>query len=159
MEHPAVLPFDTQRAFGVHVRACIAHARASLQLFDPDCRVFELGMADVDAALRQFLAGGGTIALAMHRCAHIERHAPRFLRLLRQYGHRIACRATPARLHTLSDSFCIGDQVHIVRRFHSDHPRGEAAFDAPLATEISLARFDALWLESRPCLHPGTTGL
>jgi hypothetical protein len=159
MEHPVVLRFDTQREFGVHVRACIAHARVSLQMVDPDFGVFPLGMADVDAALRQFLAGGGTIELAMHRCAHIERHAPRLLRLLRDFGHRIACRATPASLHTLSDSFCIGDQAHIVRRFHSDHLRGEAAFGNPPATEISLARFKALWLESRPCLHPGTTGL
>jgi hypothetical protein len=97
--------------------------------------------------------------LAMHRSETIARDYPRFVRLLRDFGHRIECRATPANLRQLTDSFCIGDAVHIVRRFHCDHMRGEAAFDAPAATEISLERFAGIWLESHPCLHPTTTGL
>lgn len=159
MDQPVAHRFDTHLEFGVRLRECIARSRTTLQMFDPDFRVFPLGLADVDAALRQFLVGGGTIELAMHRSTHIEREYPRFMRLLRDYGHRIECRATPRNLHQLTDSFCIGDKVHIVRRFHSDHMRGEAAFDAPLATEISLERFAAIWLESHPCLHPSTTGL
>jgi hypothetical protein len=159
MDQAVAHRFDTHLEFGARFRECIARSHASLQLFDPDFRVFPLGLADVDAALRHFLAGGGTIELAMHRSAHIERAFPRFMRLLRDYGHRIECRATPRNLHQLTDSFCIGDQVHIVRRFHSDHMRGEAAFDAPLATEISLERFGAIWLESHPCLPPSVTGL
>lgn len=151
--------FSTHLEFGAHFRSCIAQSQTILQMFDPDFRVFPLGLADVDAALRQFLAGGGTMQLAMHRSGHIEREYPRFVRLLRDFGHRIECRATNGNLHQLTDSFCIGDGIHIVRRFHSDHMRGEAAFGAPLATEISLERFGAIWLESRPCLHPTTTGL
>jgi hypothetical protein len=137
--------FSTQLEFAARFRECIARSHTSLQLFDPDFRVFPLGISDVDAAL--------------HRPEHIEREYPRFVRLLRDFGHRIECRATPPGLRQLTDSFCIGDAVHIVRRFHSDHMRGEAAFDAPAATEVSLERFRAIWLESRPCLHPTTTGL
>jgi hypothetical protein len=37
--------------------------------------------------------------------------------------------------------------------------RGEAAFDAPDATELARERFAAIWAESRPALHPSTTGL
>lgn len=151
--------FDTQRAFAAHWRACLARSHATLQLFDPDFSVFPLGQSDVDAALRQFLAGGGSMQLAMHRGEHIAHAYPRFLRLLRDFGHRIACRATPPGLRQLTDSFCIGDRVHIVRRFHSDHLRGEAAFDAPAATEISLERFEAIWCEARPCMQSTTTGL
>jgi hypothetical protein len=128
-------------------------------MFDPDFRVFALGRPELDAALRQFLAGGGAIELALHRPGHIERACPRFVRLLKEFGHRIACRATPPGLRQLTDSFCIGDAVHIVRRFHSDHMRGEAAFGSPAATGISVQRFGAIWLESRPCLQPTTTGL
>jgi hypothetical protein len=159
MDEPVANRFSTHLEFGVRFRECIARSHSTLQLFDPDFRVFPLGLADVDAALRQFLAGGGAIELAMHRSGHIERECPRFVRLLKDFNHRIECRATPANLHQLTDSFCIGDRVNIVRRFHSDHMRGEAAFDAPLATELSLERFGAIWLESRPCLHPTTTGL
>jgi hypothetical protein len=159
VDDPVALRFSTHLEFGSRFRECVARSTTSLQMFDPDFRVFPLGVSDVDAALRQFLAGGGSIQLALHRPAHIEREYPRFVRLLKEFGHRIECRATPPGLRQLTDSFCIGDGVHIVRRFHSDHMRGEAAFDHPPATEISLERFGAIWLESRPCLHPSITGL
>lgn len=151
--------FSTHLEFEERFRECIARSRLCLQLFDPDFQVFPLGLSEVDAALRHFLAGGGSIQLAMHRSAHIERHYPRFLRLLKDFNHKIECRITGKGLHHLTDSFCIGDGVHIVRRFHSDHMRGEAAFDMPAATETSLERFGGIWLESAPGLHPTTTGL
>jgi hypothetical protein len=159
VDETVALRFSTHLEFGMRFRECIARSRVSLQMFDPDFRVFPLGVSDVDAALRRLLAGGGAIQLALHRPEHIERECPRFLRLLKEFGHRIECRATPPGLRQLTDSFCIGDGVHIVRRFHSDHMRGEAAFDNPPATEISVERFGAIWLESRACLHPSTTGL
>jgi hypothetical protein len=95
----------------------------------------------------------------MHGSAWIERHYPRFLRLLRDYGHQAECRVTGRGLRHLTDSFCIADGVHIVRRFHSDHMRGEAAFNAPEATEVARERFEAIWDESRPGLQASTTGL
>lgn len=159
MDEPLATRFDTRREFGALWRQCIARSHGVLQLFDPDFALFALGASDVDAALRAFLSGGGSMQLAMHRSELIAREHPRFMRLLRDFGHRIECRATPPDLRQLTDSFCIGDAVHIVRRFHSDHLRGEAAFDAPAATELSLERFGAIWLEARPCLHPTVTGL
>ena len=159
MDQPAATGFTTHLEWGERIRECIAVSRLSLQLFDPDFRVFPLGMSDVDAALRQFLIDGGTLQLAMHSSAAIEREHPRFMRLLRDFSHRIACRATPPNLRQLTDSFCIGDAVNIVRRFHADHMRGEAAFGSPAAAAISLERFDGIWQESRPCLPPTTIGL
>jgi hypothetical protein len=159
MDAAQTFPINSQLEFGVRVRECIARSHASLQLFDPDFRVFPLGLADVDAALRGFLKAGGSLRLAMHRGTHLERECPRFLRLLRDYGHRIECRVTSKHLQQLTDSFCIGDRVHIVRRFHSDHIRGMAAFDAPAATELSLDRFEAIWVETVPGLHGSVTGL
>lgn len=151
--------FDSRAAFAAQVRAVMNRSHLTLQLFDPDFSVWPLGQADVDASLRAFLGGGGAIALALHRPGHIERECPRFMRLLRDFGHRIECRATPPGLQQLTDSFIIGDGVHIARRFHSDHMRGEARFDDPPAVEISAERFAALWLESRPTLAVTATGL
>ncbi|MES2759697.1 MAG: hypothetical protein V4693_20185 [Pseudomonadota bacterium] len=159
MNEPVAHRFSTHLEFGARFRECIARSHATLQLFDPDFRVFPLGLADVDAALRHFLTGGGTIKLAMHRSEHIERNYPRFVRLLRDFNHQVEARATGSALRHLTDSFCIGDGVHIVRRFHSDHMRGEAVFDAPAAADISVERFGGIWLEARACLHPTTTGL
>lgn len=159
MQAPTVIRFDTRAQFDEQFRACVAASNASLELFDPDCAVFPLGESGMDAALRAFFARGGLLRLALHDPGHIERHYPRFLRLLRDFGHQCECRQTGKGLRSLSDSFCIGDGLHVVRRFHSDHMRGEAAFDAPAACDIPRQRFLAIWEESRTVLQPTTTGL
>jgi hypothetical protein len=154
-----ILRFDTRAEFQRQLRAVLERARGSLDLFDPDFCLFPLGDADVDAVLRRFLSGGGLLRLAMHTSGHVERHYPRFLRLLRDHGHRIECRITSRGLRQLTDSFCIADDLHLVRRYHSDHLRGEAAFDAPQETDVPRERFSAIWEASQPGLHPTTTGL
>lgn len=159
MSDARLLPFDTLRDATAQFLACVAAATQTLALFDPDCAIFKLGSSATDAALRAFLARGGSLRLALHDTAHIERHDPRFLRLLREYAHACECRVTPRTLRHLTDSFCVGDARHVMRRFHSDHARGEASFDNPAACELSLYRFEAIWLESRSALHPTTTGL
>ena len=153
------LPFDTRTAFQQQLGEVLARARASLVMFDPDFALFRLGAPDVDAALRRFLHAGGRLRLALHDTAHLERDAPRFLRLLKDYAHGIECRRTPRSLRELTDSFCIADDLHIVRRFHSGHLRGEPAFDAPQQTELSRMRFDAIWAESQPGLQASVTRL
>ena len=154
-----ILRFDTRAEFQRQLRAALARARDSLDMFDPDFALFPLGDPDVDASLRRFLQGGGILRLAMHGSGHIERHYPRFLRLLRDHGHRIECRVTNRGIRQLTDSFCIADGRDVVRRFHSDHLRGEAAFDAPRETELPRERFVAIWEDSGPGLHVTTTGL
>jgi hypothetical protein len=159
MQEASSTRFDTRREFEAQFCACVAAAATSLDLFDPDCSVFPLGTIELDAALRAFLKRGGVLRLAMHTPTHIERHYPRFLRLLRDYSHRVECRATPKGLRGLTDSFCIADNLHVVRRFHSDHMRGEAAFASPGAVELPRHRFDAIWEESFPALQSTVTGL
>ncbi len=159
MEQPEISKFDSRAEFEGHFLDVVGRSKASLALFDPDFSVFPLGSLQTDAALRHFFSLGGHLQIAMHQTAHIERECPRFMRLLKDYSHRIECRVTNRPLRTLTDSFCIGDHIHIARRFHSDHMRGEAGFNAPLATEISNERFVGIWAESLPGLHATTTGL
>jgi hypothetical protein len=154
-----ILRFDTRAGFQCQLRAVLERGRQTLDLFDPDFSLFPLGETDADAVLRRFLQGGGRLRLAMHASAHLEREAPRFLRLLRDYAHLAECRVTGRGIRQLTDSFCIADGVHLVRRFHSDHLRGEAAFDAPAETEVPRERFAAIWEESQPGLSPTATGL
>ena len=158
MTAPELQAFDTRAAFQAHLDDVLARARATLVMFDPDFALFRLGAPDVDAILRHFLHAGGRLRLVLHDPAHLERDA-RFLRLLKDYAHAIECRRTPRSLRELTDSFCIADDRHIVRRFHSAHLRGEAALDAPQQTELSRLRFDALWAESQPGLQASVTGL
>ena len=159
MQEARTTRFDTRAEFDARFHACVAAARSRIDLFDPDFAVFPLGASDVDAALREFFKGGGVLRLALHSPAHIERHYPRFLRLLRDYSHRVECRATPRTLRQLTDSFCIADEAHVLRRFHCDHMRGELAFASPEAVDLPRHRFDAIWEESKPVLQSTKTGL
>jgi hypothetical protein len=153
------IAFDTRAGFQQQLRALVGRTRTQLEMFDPDFSLFDLGASDVDAALRQALAGGCRLQLAMHDEGHLRRHAPRLLRLLRDYAHAAECRVTPRGLRHLTDSCAIGDEMHIVRRFHSDHMRGVAAFDSPAETDLQRERFTAIWAESLPGLRAVTTGL
>lgn len=159
MDAPATIRFDTRRELEAQWRALLRRARGRLDLFDPDFVVYPLGAPDVEATLRAFLQAGGMLRLALHDTAHVERSCPRFLRLLRDYAHRVECRQSPRSLRHLRDSFALGDDRHVVRRFHADHMRGEAAFDAPASVELPAHRFEALWEEARPTLAPSVTGL
>jgi ketosteroid isomerase-like protein len=158
MAEPTILRFDTRAEFQRQLRAVLGRAQASLDLFDPDFALFPLGDPDVDAVLRRFLQGGGAAPGDARQRPH-RAHYPRFLRLLREHGHRVECRVTHRGIRQLTDSFCIADGLHLVRRFHSDHLRGEAAFDAPQETDVPRERFAAIWEESQPGLHPTVTGL
>ena len=146
--------------FGAQLRAPVARASASLQMFDPDFTVWPLGAGGRRRAPAPLPARRRTIELALHESGHIERECPRFLRLLHDFGHRIECRATPPGLQQLTDSFCIADGVHIVRRFHGDHMRGEAALRRPrrLRDQPRTLCHDCGWNPARPC-HANITGL
>jgi hypothetical protein len=159
MNEPAIVRFDTRRELDGHFRALLERAQGRLDLFDPDFAAYPLGAPDVEATLRAFLRAGGMLRLALHETPHVERACPRFLRLVRDYGHRVECRQSPRSLRHLSDSFALADGLHVVRRFHCDHMRGEAAFDAPAAVELPAQRFEALWEESHAALAPSITGL
>ena len=151
--------FSTRLEFEQQLVACVARAGHTLQMFDPDFAIWNLGSSTMDAALRRFLRGHGRLQLAAHSNAQLERHAPRFLRLLADFSHAIECRLTNQSLRQLSDSFCLADGCHIVRRYHADHLRGEAVFDGPDDCKTSMDRFEAIWLESASGLHASTTGL
>ncbi|CAN7176839.1 hypothetical protein LJR289_000305 [Pseudoduganella sp. LjRoot289] len=151
--------FDTRAGFQEQLRVCISRANSTLQLFDPDFAAWELGSSQIDALFRQFLSNRGKLELVAHSNAELEQHAPRFKRLLRDYSHAIECRRTSPALRQLTDSFCIADQLHLVRRYHSDHFRGEAVYDAALDTQVCGERFTAIWKETVPGLNADTTGL
>jgi hypothetical protein len=154
-----VFTFTTKSGFVEQLTACLARAEHTLRLFDPDFAIWDLGGSASDATLRRFLKGGGRLQLAAHDGRSMEREAPRFLRLVKDYGHAIEVRRTSQSLRQLTDSFCIADERHIVRRFHSDHFRGEAVFDGRADINTSLERFLTIWDESGAGLFANSTGL
>lgn len=151
--------FDTRAGFQAQLDACLSRSRLSLAMFDPDFAWWELGGTRHDTLLRAFFQHGGRLQLVAHGNTRLEQDAPRFLRLLRDYSHLIECRLVNPALRHLTDSFCIGDEHHLLRRFHSDHFRGEAIFNAPSSTKTNLERFQSIWTETRPGLQTAVTGL
>ena len=154
-----VFTFTTKGGFVEQLTACLGRAEHTLRLFDPDFAIWDLGRSATDAVLRRFLKSGGRLQLVAHDGRTIEWDAPRFLRLVKDYGHVIEVRRTSQSLRQLTDSFCIADELHIVRRFHSDHFRGEAVFDGPADINTPLERFLTIWDESGPGLFANSTGL
>jgi hypothetical protein len=62
-----VAPFSSRGEFAQQLGVCIGRARRTLDLFDPDFALFNLGGVELDKTLRAFLHGGGRLRLAMHR--------------------------------------------------------------------------------------------
>ena len=151
--------FASRAGFQQQIQHILGRATRQLQLFDADFALWQLGASSTDTLLRAFLAGNGRLQLVAHSNAYLERDCPRFVRLLHDYGHAIECRLTSRALRQLSDSFCIADGRHIVRRFHQDHLRGEAVLDNIKATEVSAERFAGIWAEAGAGLQASTTGL
>lgn len=151
--------FSSRADFAAQLRAAFAHARLTLDLFDPDFSLWTLESAETAELLRTFLLNKGQLRLVAHTNSYIERRCPRFLTLLRDFGPAVHCRLSSKNLQQLTDSFCLADGRHQVRRFHADHLRGEALFDAPPDTSVCAERFAGIWLEARPGLHANTTGL
>ncbi|MFT5643161.1 MAG: hypothetical protein ACI83P_000703 [Janthinobacterium sp.] len=154
-----VFPFSSRVEFERYLGLCLTRARRHLYMFDPDFALWGLGTASVDAELRHFLNGKGQIRMLSHDYSYLKSNCPRFLRLLQDFSHAIECRITHQNVRHRTDSFCIADDLHLVRRFHCDHQRGAATFDDASETSVCAELFDQIWRESNPGLHVGTTGL
>jgi hypothetical protein len=152
-------PFSTRLTFEQEIGRCLARANQRLDLFDPDFSLWQLGSSRFDAELRRFLAGKGQIRMLAHDYDHLKHRCPRFVRLLRDFSHVIECRVTHPNERHLTDSFCIADDLHLVRRFHCDHARGVAAFDAAPEAIMCGKRFSEVWQRAADGMQIGTTGL
>lgn len=160
-QEPTAIKFSTRTEFWQLIRQCLARSGNRIQLFDPDFSSWPLGASDVTECLRHFLKlrKDNKLEVAMHKTGYLEQNCPRFLNLLEDFSHAVECRVTQRNLWQLTDSFCIADQLHIVRRYHCDHFRGEATFDSFDSTQICGERFAAIWAESIPGLHSKKLGL
>lgn len=160
-EEPTRQTFTLPSEFVRLVNQCISLAQHQIQLFDPNFTRWGMEHADIFQALRHFLLldQKNRLQLAMHQTHYLANECPRFMPFFTDFSHAIECRITPRNLRQLTDSFCIADQRHIVRRYHCDHFRGEAVFHSGEATQISSKRFADIWLASDIGIHASRLGL
>lgn len=161
MNDEAGTRFDGINEFHRHLRDIFARAQHSLQLFDPDFSQWELQKKEVIDLLRQFLLANrnARLQIVSHHVKFLEQECPHFLLLLRDFGHAMECRETRKHIRNLSDSFCVADGIHVVRRFHCDHMRGAAEFDSVVNSAMPLERFTQIWDESDIALRSTVLGI
>lgn len=158
---PVESRFDTYHEYRAAVSHLLALARQRILIFDPDLK--ETGMETVAAVetLGHFAAAqpAPQLSIVLHRTEHAQRNCPRFMGLLKAYGHVIAVRQSPEELRRLTDCFMVADGLHAVVRFHADHPRGKLLLQQEQEIGPWQRRFDELWELSTPALALTTLGL
>jgi hypothetical protein len=155
--------FDSRAEFDAHLLAAIGNAQREVWLADANFSRWPLNSPAFEEALQRFLLASRAnrvhlIAATPH---HLAGQAPRFMRLLRLFGHALLCRQVPEQvaLRFAEDcSFGIIDRARMVRRFHRDTMRGVAEFH-PNEVGPWVEQFQSLWDESTPGVSATTLGL
>jgi len=138
----------------------VALGRARIQLFDVDLAQGGWNRRERTDALDRFLRQpNARLDVIVHDTRWIEANAPRFVALLRRFGHAMTLYRTGAEARGAMDPLVIVDQRHFVHRFHIDRPRAAVAMDMPSAARPLCARFEEIWATGEPGLAGTVLGL
>ena len=151
---------DTVAAQVEAIDALLALAQQHVQLFDVDlAQGGWQGAARVDALTRFLRQRNARFDVIVHDTRWMEANAPRFVQLLRQYGHAMTVYRTGAAARGAMDPLLIVDERHHLHRYHIDQPRATVAVDMPQATKPLVTRFEEIWATGEPGLAGTVLGL
>ena len=162
------LPEDGSRTWRVDtvagqvqaIDALLAIAERHVQLFDVDLAQGGWHTAARAESLTRFLRRrDARFDVIVHDTRWVEASAPRFVQLLRQYGHAMTLYRTGAAARAAMDPLLIVDARHHVHRFHIDQTRATVAVDLPQATKPLVTRFEEIWATGEPGLAGTVLGL
>jgi hypothetical protein len=138
----------------------VAIAQTRVQVFDVDLAEAGWNTTERADALARFLRQrNARLDVIVHDTRWIEGNAPRFVQLLRQFGHAMTLYRTGAEARSAMDPLVIVDRRHFVHRFHIDQPRAAVALDMPHAAKPLVLRFDEIWATGEPGLAGTVLGL
>jgi hypothetical protein len=167
-EIPAGEPFPTIRfatraEFDAQLLAALGSAQREIWLADADFSRWPLNSPAIEEAMQRFLltSRANRLHLITATPHHLTQQAPRFMRLLRTFGHSLFCRQVPEQVALRFAEDCsigIVDRARMVRRFHRDTMRGVAEFH-PNEVGPWVDQFQSLWDESTPGISATTLGL
>jgi hypothetical protein len=142
------------------IDALIALAEQRIQVFDTDLAQCGWGSAARADALARFLRQrNAVLQVIVHDTRWLESSAPRFVALLRQFGHAMTLYRTGAEARAAMDPLLLVDQRHFLHRFHIDQPRAAVAVDMPQVAKPLVARFEEIWATGEPGLAGTVLGL
>lgn len=136
-------------------------ARHTLYVFEKDFDDLGFNAQARYDTLRSFLLASPThrLHLLAHGTRDMALNCPRLMLLLRQFSHSMHIHATPPHLLHLSEPFAVADDLHYVRRFHFDDPRGILAQHDAHGARVLKAKFEEMWAASRPAVSATKLGL
>jgi hypothetical protein len=138
----------------------IGLARSRIQLFDIDLSQGGWERRERIDSLASFLRmRNARLEAIVHDTRWIEASAPRFVQLLRQFGHAVTLYRTGSEARAAMDPLVIVDRRHFLHRFHIDRPGAAIAVDMPQAAKPLCARFDEIWSTGESGLAGTVLGL
>lgn len=152
--------FDNYGGLRAAALQVMASAQHTLDIFDVSGLDLGLGQQDVVEKLELFLhVPTARLRIVVHDTAHIERECPRLTQMLRYHGHQISIHRTLPEAEQAHDSLVIADGILLLRRYHTDFPRGQLQSAAEEQIAPWLQRFEAVWEASEPAVSFTTLGL
>ena len=136
-------------------------AQRNLYLFEKNCEGLGFNSEARYETLRGFLLANPANRLFMlvHDPHYLSTLCPRMKTLLEQFGSSMFIYQTPQSMQHITEPIGVADDMHYVRRFHFDDPRGILAQNDPENALVLKSRFMEMWAVSHPAISITTLGL
>lgn len=151
---------DSYEALRQRVMELVAGAQHSLCMFDPTLADMQLGRSAMEPLWQAFLQREDSeLRLVVHDTSTLLRDAPRLLRLMQHYSHKIHIHKTLPEAQNATDGILIADGIHMLRRYNINYPRATFYWDEPAAITPWAGRFEEIWQASEAAVSFTTLGL
>lgn len=152
-----VTGFDTLAEYQLHATGLLTVATREIMLYEHDFSAIGLESAAGATALEAFCLRSAqecALRILLRTPRFVETQAPRLLRLLQRYGHRISVRLVRKGATGGDQPFLLNDVGGYVMRFHHDAFRGKTS---PLERE-TWARLKSGFEDAWASAQAGPTG-
>jgi len=136
-------------------------AQHNLYLFEQNFEGLGFNSESRYETLRHFLLTNPNnhLYVLAHDSHYLSTFCPRMMMLLNQFDNRMFIHRIAKNLQHNTAPFCVADNVHYVRRFHFDDPRGLLALHDPSIASTLGALYKEMWAISQPAMSTTTLGL
>jgi hypothetical protein len=138
----------------------IEQCSTTLTIFDDCGQFYGFERLSFAIALATFLSQdrGTSATIIVHDPSYLERHCPRIVAMMRQYGPQLRVLQTEPALHSFARGLVVADHGVVLRRPHFDQATTFLDYD-PQALIDATRLIDEIKLLTRPTAIGQATGL
>lgn len=150
-----------ERNYALALDTVIAEASSDICIFDQDFAKGDYASLKRYDLIHAFLQKGEQVKLTiiLQSTHFLMANCPRWMDLLRIYGHKMTVYETNDFAKIAKDCFVIADKQHYCRRFHIDQARFKYALSDIDNSASLLLRFDELLAETTEAISVTKLGL